>query len=298
MEVPTGLSWGIDGLFGWDVLPSEYFITFIPGVKLDIAATGEVPGPTAAWQQLSLRKNSKVLVLEVPDTNGTSIGVAIDTGDSDGVSLSPAKWRQWRAEHPAAPTTINAYFRPGAGLVVREVSWAKELTLGPLTLTDVAVQENDIANQAAGANIGATLGLAAIKRQTLLVDGKLGMAYFARQQFPAQAFEHNRLGAVFTPSDLQHDPLEAHVVAGSPAEEAGIRNGDVLLKIDALDATKWRTDPAVMPMGRFWQRPAGTSIVLTTQRGDKVLTVPVTLRDLIGPGVDQTKVASPSVTKP
>jgi C-terminal processing protease CtpA/Prc len=84
---------------------------------------------------------------------------------------------------------------------------------------------------------------------------------------------------------MQHEPLEAHVAKGSPAETAGIRNGDVLLKIDALDVTKWRTDPAVMPMSKFWQRPAGTKFSLVLKRGDKEFTVAVSLRDILGPGV-------------
>jgi C-terminal processing protease CtpA/Prc len=58
------------------------------------------------------------------------------------------------------------------------------------------------------------------------------------------------MGAVFTPPGLQGDDLVARVVDGSPAHEAGIRNADVLLRVGELDATKWRTDPAVNPFTR------------------------------------------------
>ncbi len=63
----------------------------------------------------------------------------------------------------------------------------------------------------------------------------------------------------------------ADVADESPAYEAGIRNDDVLLKIGELDATKWRTDPKVLPLSRFWNSPAGTKLELTLKRGDREL---------------------------
>jgi S1-C subfamily serine protease len=180
---------------------------------------------------------------------------------------------------------------------VREVAWAKELTVGPLTLTNVSVQEANKSIVAPVAGYVATLGLAALDRQDVIIDGKNGVVYFARQPAPAKAVQHNRLGAVFAPGEMQHDDLLAHVAAGSPAEKAGIRNGDLLLKIDAVDVTKWRTDPAVRP-GKFWQRPAGTTMNLTLKRGEKEFTARVTLRDILGPGLDPTAKPSPVLPQP
>jgi C-terminal processing protease CtpA/Prc len=123
-----------------------------------------------------------------------------------------------------------------------------------------------------------------LRRQDVVVDGKNGVAYFSRRQLPASPVQHNRLGAVFTRSDLEQDALEAHVAPGSPAELAGIRSGDMLLKIDTLDVTKWRTDPS-MRSSQFWQRPAGTKFDLTLKHADVEITVTVTLRDILGPDV-------------
>jgi len=285
VDQPTGLANDYDGFIGWGGIQDNFFTFDFSKGKLNIDSTGKIPTPAAEWQQLQIRKGSKTLILEIPSSADQARCILADTGSDSGIDLAPVRWREWRSTHPHAPTTLDAYYNPGAGLVLREVCWAKELDVGPLKLTDVSVQEADTAEVSPNPDLEATMGLAAMKRQNIVVDGKNGIAYFSLHQLPATPFQHNRLGAVFIPSDLQHDPLEAHIIAGTPAYLAGVRDGDQLLKIDALDATKWRTDPTVMPLSRFWQRPAGTKLVLTLKRGDQEFSVTATLRDIIGPGV-------------
>lgn len=284
LDLPDGLHADFDGVVGWGPLRRNFFVFDAASSRAKIDAAGRPPTPSDAWLQLPLRKDSPMLILDVPGQSGRTEAILIDTGAPDGVRLSPARWREWRTAHADAATTMDAYYTPGIGLVVEEVAWAKELTLGPLTLSNVTVKEGAIEDLLIP-GYEATLGLTTLKGQNVVIDGKNGMAYFSRLTLPAKPFAHNRLGAVFVPSDMQHEPLEAHVAKGSPAETAGIRNGDVLLKIDALDVTKWRTDPAVMPMSKFWQRPAGTKFALALKRGDKEFSVAVTLRDTLGPDV-------------
>lgn len=285
----------IDGALGWAQLQDSFFTLDAVSGRLLSAARGNVPGPTSAWQQLPVRKKSDVLVLEIPGQNGQPGGIKIDTGSSRGVELAPAKWREWRAAHPTAPTTLDAYYMPlSAGLIVREVAWAEEVTIGPLTLTDVTVEEADPTFSAVPSYV-ATLGLAVLRRQTMVVDGERGMAYFSRQQIPPKPFQHNRLGALFVPGDRPHEPLVAHVAAGSPADEAGIRNGDVLLKVDGDDATKWQLFPYPKGESKF---TAGTKLGLTLKRGDKEFTVTVTLRDILGPGLPPAGLSQPASTVP
>jgi S1-C subfamily serine protease len=174
------------------------------------------------------------------------------------------------------------------GLVIKEESWAKEISLGPLTLTDVPIMEADSSEIALmksfpDTRYEATFGLAALKRLDIIIDGKRGVAYLRFKKTPSLPYEHNRLGAAFVPRDPKNDDLVAHVVDGSPAYEAGIRNDDVLLKIGELDATKWRTDPKVLPLSRFWNSPAGTKLELTLKRGDKVFKTTAVLRNILPP---------------
>ena len=73
----------------------------------------------------------------------------------------------------------------------------------------------------------------------------------------------------------------ACVVDGSPAYQAGIRNGDILLKIDEKDVTQWRTDgKANSP---FRTLPAGTRVQLTLKRGDEIITNTAVLQNILLP---------------
>jgi hypothetical protein len=172
-------------------------------------------------------------------------------------------------------------------LVVKEEAWADKISLGPVVLTGVPVMEADVADITLGSlsdvQYEATLGLVALKRLDIIIDRKDDNVYVRPKKTPSIPYEHNRLGAVFVPHDSQSDDLLAHVVDGSPAYEAEIRNDDVLLKIGELDVTKWRTDPNVLPLSRFWCNPAGTKLDLTLKRGDKIFKTTAVLRNILPP---------------
>jgi len=67
-------------------------------------------------------------------------------------------------------------------------------------------------------------------------------------------------------------------LTGSPAEKAGLKAGDVIYKIDGVDAFGWKVDEAVQKI----RGPKGTQVKLTVGREgeDKVLEIAIT-RDVI-----------------
>jgi hypothetical protein len=268
---------------GWQPLSKNILLIDADGQTLPCLP--RVPAEAMSWTKLRVLTNS-TLHLEVPQSRGESTILAVDTGSPDGVALQPQKWRLWKAAHTNQPATLEAYFMPAAGLVVKEQMWANQLAIGPLLLTDVPVMEANAAEMGPdAARFEASLGLAALKCLDFIVDGKQGFAYVRPKNTPPCPYLHNRLGAVFVPRDSQADDLAALVVDGSPAYEAGIRNGDVLLKIDELDVTQWRTDPAILPLSRFWMRPPGATLDLALKRGNETLKVAVVLRQILSPDV-------------
>ena len=281
VKTPTYVRFEEDGVLGWGPVSSNIFL--IDAVTRTVAPLAKVPAKVSSWTRLRLQTNP-ILALEIPHEGSATTAVLVDTGSPNGAALHPQKWRDWKAAHTNQAATLDAYFMPGAGLVVKEQRWANELALGPVVLTGVPVMEANSVETTLGLNqFEASLGFAALKRLELIVDGKARMAYVRPRPGPPLPFQHNRLGAVFVPRDSQSDDLVAHVLADSPGWEGGIRPGDTLLKIDDLDVTHWRSDPDILPLSRFWERPAGTKLELTVKRGEETLKRFVTLRQILSP---------------
>ena len=131
----------------------------------------------------------------------------------------------------------------------------------------------------------ATLGLEALRHLDLVVDGKHGVAYVRPLEASLSDY-HYRAGVAFVPEDLQHPKADrfARVLEGTPAYEAGIRNGDVLLKVNGRSWTELPEGPNDVSM----QHPPGTSVAFTVRRGGTTFTATVVLQELLAPKSEKT----------
>jgi hypothetical protein len=288
VDMPAPFKWDADGLVGWPAMTNN-ILQF--DVEKGIATIiSNVPEETVEWTKLRVKTNSDLLDLEIPTHDGGAAILGVDTGADDGLKLNPQEWREWKSSHPKQQITLDSYYTPSIGIVVKEEAWSDKISVGKVVLTDVPIQEADEADVNAGtfpdAKYEATIGLAALKRLDVIIDGRHGVAYLHPKNTPPSSYPHNRLGAAFVPKDLQSDDLIAHVIEDSPAYEAGIRNGDVLLKIDEQDVTSWR-DPNIKINTIFFERPAGAKVKLTLKRDDKIFKTTAVLRNILPP--DSTK---------
>ena len=282
---PPNLSDNIDGLVGWPALSHNIIILRV--TEHEVKSVDEVPPEVKQWTKLRVLNDRKTLMLELPPSDESVANlVLVDTGFPDGVKLSADRWRAFRKTQAQQPATLNAYYALGAGVVVSEELWAHTLRLNGLILRDVPVMSSSTADPSpVGAGYAATVGLAALARLDLVIDGKQGVAYAHPREDPPHPYAHNRLGAVFVPPSEQSNDLAARVAANSPATVAGIRDGDVLLAIDQLDVTKWRTQPGILPVTHFWTQPAGTQLVLTLRRGSATIKKAAVLADILSPAI-------------
>jgi PDZ domain-containing protein len=266
----------IDGLVSWKDA-GKYVI----GINLENLGWGflkELPKDLEGWTKWKIMPDSEFLAIEW--TNGTeSTKIAIDTGSTRGVELSPERWRAWRAERASKPATLIADFIPADGMVVRQALRAQKIRIGGLDLVDVPVTVVSSSTDALFGHCDATLGLYALRQLRLLIDARRGDLYLSKASSSTNQFPYNKLAAVFVPKDFQRsDDLIAHVVVGGPAYRAGIRDGDVLLKIGALNAGIWRTDPHILT--ELLDQHAGTKINLTLRRDVEQYETSVTLEEL------------------
>lgn len=276
----------VDGCAGWPLFKNSIFQIDAAGQK--VRSLPAVPEEARQWTKLRLRHGSDVLCLEIPGPHKNGV-ILIDTGNDGGVSLNAERWRAWTNAQPNYPKTLTAYYMGGSGVVIGEESWAETLSLGPVTLNEVPVRgasASDVATGSSRSPYQATLGLVALERLDLIVDGKAGVAYVHARTGPFRPYPYNRAGAVFTLRDpgKSKSDLVAHVLEGSPAYDAGIRTGDVVTAFDGKSPRNGSGGP--MTVSRT--SPAGTKLELTLKRGTNTFTATMVLRDLFPPAASGT----------
>ncbi|HEU5396796.1 MAG TPA: aspartyl protease family protein [Verrucomicrobiae bacterium] len=261
----------VDGAIGWPVITQVLFLNGETGVMRQLT---NVPPDLLDWPRFPIDTNFGDLVFDVPEQK---IRVAVDTGSALGIELSPKQWSHWRSQHRRQPTTFESE-ETIYGNSVLEESWADEFALGDMNISSVPVIESPLGNRTE-----MILGQAALKRLYLIVDRRNGWIYLQPVKAPPRPYQHNRLGAVFLPKDSRSDELIARVAPGSPAFEAGVRNGDVLMKLDGADEAGWRRSTNSVSINSLEEKPAGTRLALELKRGDKIFTTTAVLRNIIPP---------------
>ena len=155
----------------------------------------------------------------------------------------------------------------------------RPIAFGHLVLKNVPVMEESPSVMAlSGPRYLGTLGLTALKELKLIVDGEHGKAFLICETLPPLPYAHNRAGVAFLPNSTEDNSLIAKVADNSPAQQAGIRTGDQLLKINEDNVTM--SQPAAL--NRLSQ-PAGTKINFTLERNGTNFNTTVILRDILQP---------------
>lgn len=150
-----------DGAVGWPEV-RDNILVFDSGDRT-IRRAEHLPPETSGWLKFKILPDD-YLLLDVPLADGGKGTVWIDSAESQSVMVPPAQWKEWKAAYP----------HPARG---------DEIRLGALTLTDVAVKElstgeaKDLLNETPTATAVWKLGMAALTRLDLVVDGKDGWAY-------------------------------------------------------------------------------------------------------------------------
>ncbi|HUD82004.1 MAG TPA: aspartyl protease family protein [Candidatus Saccharimonadales bacterium] len=306
-EAPVFLG-DTDGLVGWSMISGR--ITRFDAMDGKFKFLGKVPKEVKDWSKFTIRTNAGVLVLQLPGGEGAHGGLFVDTGGlgEEEISLSVPLWDQWMAAHPNERRGIGANFQIGR-LIPYERTRASWFSIGGLTLTNVVLRRvEDHDWPWPSEDCAASIGFGVLKRFDFLVDGEHALAYLqpSKRWKPFMAgptnltLLHGRLGAVFGPWRNQTNCLTAYVMSASPAFESGIRDGDILLKVDRQDVKQWLDNP-----GKGWSSdgeqygiqetypstnsPNGTVLELTLRRRDQVFQASV-LQSEIG-------VIAPRITK-
>ena len=290
LEIPKYMDVEIDGILSWSTIRNTILRIDADSKTKKISALKSLPKDIGLWTKWNIRKDSGFLEVKLPLPSEKDGTILINTGSPFGVELSPQRWKQWLEKHKDQPASVKACYRPGVGVRATDLFWASRLTIGDFSLKDVPVEKALTLNTSVFANYQATFGLFALTRLDIIVDGKNSSLYTRPHSKPISKYQYNRLGAAFVPANKKSEHLVAHVAKKSPADRAGVRNGDVLMRVGDLDVTRWRTDPKVLPLSRFWDQPAGNKLKLSLMRDGKLLKIIVELEEIFAKDAKASKI--------
>lgn len=173
---------------------------------------------------------------------GRAARLDFDLGSGSPLTLWSGFWTKLDLPPKRSTTIIGGV----GGLSEAAITETPEVSFGGTVFTRVPTQlmpptRSGIARARSDGN----LGLPLLKRFRLLVDLPHGKVWFAGPVDTVTPFEKDRSGIAATVADGRMKVL--HVSAGSPAEKAGIRVGDVVTVIDGVDAVAsprgWKSGP-------------------------------------------------------
>lgn len=160
-----------DGVIGWPDLKDDFFA--IDAAEDAIKGVANLPHDTNGWAKLPLYQRTDVLALAISRADGKTGVLEVDTGNPDGVSLSPARWKEWRALHPHAHGKWQFNFMFGSGPAIGRRYVADDLAIGPLAWKRVPIRQarRTETSIATGADVfEASIGIAALKQLNVIID--------------------------------------------------------------------------------------------------------------------------------
>jgi Aspartyl protease/PDZ domain len=130
---------------------------------------------------------------------------------------------------------------------------------------------------AAVGELAGTLGNSLLRHFVLYLDYPNQRVIFEKGEHFNQRFAEDKSGMLIGLSE-QNLPMVSFVAEGSPASEAGFVAGDLIKKVDGRVAADYG---GAVPIRKLLRKKAGTTYTFTIRRQQRVMTIPIKLRDLI-----------------
>lgn len=273
----------LDGALGWPGLDSEIWGFWL--AEGEAYPLTEVLPQAASWTKLTIPQDRDTLTFKFAE-GFSSLRVNLDTGSPTGIELPPEKWRAWKQAHPDAQMTIQAHGMVGQGIRAVEQSWADEFTVGDIVIKGVPIQEAAVAylDNASPDEDLIVLGLAALKRLELIVDGPNHRAFARATPLPPSRFRHNHLGVAFILNAQRQ--VVAYVAPRSPASRAGLVTGDLLLQVDGMRVEAWTSAHGRGALEKITRSAPGEKFTLRLKRGGEEFDATVVAEHILGPMAD------------
>lgn len=201
----------------------------------------------------------------------------VDTGARQALSLTrPFVEKSWLAER--AREAIPAPHGIGVGGETKtRVGRVAALEIGRFTIErPVAGFAEDRKGAGASELLAGNIGGEILRRFTVTFDYSRRQMFLEPNASYGEPFEYDMLGALLMLDEGGTSFLVRRVVDGSPAREAGIREGDLVVGVDGAPSSGMTLEQA-----RRMLRTPGRTLELALRRGGEESRVRVTLRRLL-----------------
>lgn len=207
--------------------------------------------------------------------NGIPGSFTVDTGARDSLTLTTP----FAKAHGLAAGGVDAVTGWGVGGPTRAVVVHGEtLAIGPCII-DKPITEisTDKAGADTEASLAGNIGAGILKRYVVTLDYEHQRIYLKPVSVPVTDLDtFDRSGMWINRSPDGYAVVD--VTKGGPADQAGLKAGDIIVAVDGKPAT---ATPVYAMRQRLRDDAPGTTIAVTVKRGGETKTLRVTLRDLI-----------------
>jgi hypothetical protein len=209
--------------------------------------------------------------------DGIAGNYTIDTGARMSLSLTApfaAAHDLYRGTTPVDAVTGWGIGGPTRARVLR----GRELSLGPVMVERPVVEvSTDTTGAQADPSIAGNIGAGILKRYIVTLDYNHQTMYVKPVTVPVDDLDtFDRAGVWMNQSAEGFAVVD--VTKGAPADQAGLKTGDVIVGVNGEPATSLKLYEV---RKQLRDEAPGTVVTFTVRRGDAQTTVPVTLKDLI-----------------
>jgi len=201
----------------------------------------------------------------------------VDTGSRDVLSMNSPFVKSHSLLRRYDPTPLTVVGWGAGGASYGKVARAREFRLGEVSVPCPLVA---LSTQAGGTDaersVAGVIGNGLLRRFTVTFDYPRQLMYLRRGRGGVRSFDYDRAGMWV--NRLNHSFIVASVMAGGPAQRAGLRKDDLIVSVDGKDT-------GTLQLAAFRHTlessPAGTKVDLKLDRAAGMVQAVVTLRDLI-----------------
>ena len=208
--------------------------------------------------------------------DGAAGSFDLDAGSASSLLLSPA-FASANGIVAKMPKSTEVIVGRGVGGAMTGIAGrVATLSIGDASIADPIAYVTDATGGAmAAAGLSGNIGAEILRRFTITIDVPGKTLYLAKNATFGEPFPFSRSGLSL--SRVDGHVVVGRVIADSPAQDAGVHDGDVLVAVDGKPVASLSTNELLA----FSLQSSGTVVRIEVSRDGKPLAFALTLRDLL-----------------